>query len=230
MKETYIVHYNKELDKIKSEPREITVEEVGECPCCHYASSPRYLDGFMISSRENDIPTTVFLTLYCTRCHSIYIAKYIGYTGTSNLKLDFVFPQQTNHKEFSNNINEISPNFVAIYNQALESETNVSTQGLAGLGYRKSVEFLIKDYLITVKKQNRDTIIKLDLSNCIDKLDDDLKDIAKASAWIGNDETHYFRKNPQYDISDLKSFINCLVLDIDSKYCKWKAKQLINSK
>ena len=230
MKETYTVHYNENLDKEQSKPREITVEEVGECPCCHYASSPRYLDGFMISSKENDIPTTAFLTLYCTKCHSIYIAKYISNMGIGSLKLDFLFPQQINHKDFSDNIVELSPNFVSIYNQALESESNISTQGLAGLGYRKSLEFLIKDYLITVKKQSEDAIKELDLAKCIDKLDDDLKEIAKASAWIGNDETHYFRKNPQYDISDLKSFINCLVLDIDSKYCKWKAKQLVKAK
>ena len=230
MKETYTVHYNRNLDKEYSKDLDVTVEEVGECPCCHFASSPRYLDGFLIASQENDIQPTAYLTLYCTRCHSIYIAKYIGDIGITNLKLDFVFPQQVNYKKFSDNINELSQNFVSIYNQALESESNVSTQGLAGLGYRKSLEFLIKDYLITVKKQSEDAIKELDLAKCIDKLDDDLKEIAKASAWIGNDETHYFRKNPQYDISDLKSFIDCLVLDIDSKYCKWKAKQLVKSK
>lgn len=230
MKQTYKVHYNENLDKEQSKPREITVEEVGECPCCHFACSPRYLDGFLIASKENKIPITAFLTLYCSRCHSMYIAKYISNRGLESLQLDFVFPQQINYKEFSPNITELSPDFVAIYNQALESEASISTQGLSGIGYRKSLEFLIKDYLIVVKKQNKDNINDLDLAKCIDKLDDDLKEIAKASAWIGNDETHYFRKNPQYDISDLKSFINCLVLDIDSKYCKWKAKQLVKSK
>lgn len=127
MKETYIVHYNEDLDRKKSEPKDITIEEVGECPCCHCATSPRYLDGFMISSKENNIPITAFLTLYCPKCHSIYIAKYIGTTGIGSLKLDFVFPQQVNHKEFSANIVELSPNFVSIYNQALESEASVAT-------------------------------------------------------------------------------------------------------
>ena len=126
--------------------------------------------------------------------------------------------------------NKLSPEFVSIYNQSIEAESNSITQGLAGLGFRKSLEFLIKDYLIKYKHQNKNTIINLDLGKCVDKLDDDLKDIAKASVWIGNDEIHYFRKNPEYDTETLKAFINCLVLEIDMEYSKKKAKELIHKK
>lgn len=231
MKQVYSVHYNQNLDREQSKELEIQVEEVGECPCCHFATSPTYIDGFIIGSKEDEIPITAFLVLYCTKCKNIYIAKYISNSGISNLRLDFVFPKKSNLKMFSEGINELSPEFVSIYNQSLESESNVNTQGLAGLGYRKALEFLIKDYLVKLQHQDRDTIIKLELNDCINKIkDDDLKSLAKASSWIGNDETHYFRKNPEYDAEDLKLFIECLLHDIDREYTIQKAKKLIQSK
>lgn len=231
MKQKYTIHYNQNLNKEQSKPYEIQVEEVGECPCCHFATSPTYLDGFMIASKDNEIPVSVFLVLYCPRCKNIYIAKYISkFGGVSNLELNFTFPQHSNLKVFSDGINEVSLEFVSIYNQALEAESNINTKGLAGLGYRKALEFLIKDYLIKLKHQDRNTIINLDLSKCIDKLNSDLKDIAKASVWIGNDETHYFRKNPDYDIYDLKLFIDCIVAEIDNEYAKVKARKMLHSK
>ena len=89
---------------------------------------------------------------------------------------------------FSDNINELSPTFVSLYNQASVAETNIQIYGLAGIGYRKSLEYLIKDYLIKIKHQDKDTIIKMDLGNCVNKLEGQIKTIAKASIWIGNDE------------------------------------------
>lgn len=232
MIKTYNVIYNPQLDRSFTKENTIDVEEVGECPCCHIATSPTYINGFMISSKENQIPVTAFLVLCCPRCNSIYIAKYTGKLGLgkADLHLEFVFPQQSNLKVFSDEIITLSPEFVSIYNQALEAESNITTQGLAGLGYRKALEFLIKDYLIKFKHQNKDTIIKLELNKCVDKLDAELKDIATASTWIGNDETHYFRKNKEYDTQALKTFINCLVTEIEHKYAKEKAKAFVHNK
>lgn len=64
---------------------------------------------------------------------------------------------------------------------------------------------------------------------CVSKLSDDLQEIARASVGPGNDETHYFRKNPDYDVNDLKDFINCLVAYIEREYVRTKAKQLAKS-
>ena len=230
MKTTYNVHYNKNLNKEQSKPQDIYVEEVGECPFCHYATSPTYIDGFLCGSKENNIPLISYIVLYCPHCKNIYIAKYSSNVGLTGLKLDFVFPMQTQLKVFPEGINELSPDFVAIYNQSLEAESKISTQGLAGLGYRKSLEFLVKDYLIKMKHQDKNTIINLELYQCINKLNQNLKDIARASAWIGNDETHYFRRNSEYDTNDLKQFIDCLVTEINNEYTKIKARKLLNKK
>lgn len=227
---TYSVHYNPNLDFEKDVQKQIDVEEVGECPLCHTATSPTFINGYLIGSKENQIPLTAFVILYCPKCKQLYTAKYHFINGLDVSVLVDIYPQHLSYIEFSDNITELSPEFVNIYTQSIEAEHNTSTKGLAGLGYRKSLEFLIKDYLIKLKHKDKDTIIKLELGQCISQLDEDLQDIAKASTWLGNDEVHYFRKNPDYDINDLKDFISCLVADIEREYVRIKAKKLTHSK
>ena len=234
MKKTYQLHYNKNLNFEKDELKNVTVEEVGVCPCCNIATSPTFINGYLIASKENYIQPTAFVILYCPNCSHLYIAKYyipigIGYEDAGAYPSE-VYPHSVKLPTFSENINRLSPMFVETYKQACYAEVNENTSGLAGLGYRKSIEFLIKDFLINLKHQDKDTIIQLELSKCVDKLEKDLQDIAKASVWLGNDETHYFKKNTDYSIQDLKMFIECLVIEIEREYVKIKAKQLVKHK
>lgn len=222
MRQTYEVIYNPNLNLEESEMIKIAVEEVGECPLCHVATSPTFINGYLIGSKDNSIPLTAFIILYCPRCKNLYIAKYIFINGLTDL-----YPYYFIRKEFSDNIKNLSPEFVNIYSQSLEAESNNATKGLAGLGYRKSLEFLVKDYLIKLKHQDKNTIINMKLNDCIKKLDSDLQDIAKASVWIGNDEVHYFRKNEDYNIQDMKEFVDYLLFEIERYYVRIKAKNLV---
>lgn len=231
MKKNYKVHYNGVLNQNHSSDLiNIEVEEVGKCPCCGIATSPTFLKGFVIS--HPDLPHTIYAytALYCTSCHTIYTARYISNRSISNFILESTFPKVAKNISFSDNINQLSPTFVSLYNQASVAETNTEINGLAGIGYRKSLEYLIKDYLIKLKHKDKDSIIKMDLGNCVNKLDSNLINIAKASIWIGNDETHYFRKNPEYDIEDLKLFINTLVHFIEIDFAMQNANSLIQNK
>lgn len=234
MKKTYKLHYNKNLNFEKDELKDVTVEEVGVCPCCHIATSPTFINGYLISSRENNITTTAFVILYCTNCKQLYIAKYYFQSSFGDKDISVypavVYPQSVNIKPFSDNIISLSPMFVETYKQACHAETNENTSGLAGLGYRKSLEFLIKDYLINLKHQDKNTIIQLELGKCIEKLEKDIQYIAQASVWLGNDEAHYFKKNVDYSIQDLKNFIDCLIVEIEREYVKIKAKRLTKDK
>lgn len=230
MKKTYEIYYNESLDSEDESLRKITVEEVGECPACHRATSPTFINGHLIGSKENNIYLRAYIILYCPVCGEIYIATYVLDRMASELILSDVYPKTSGDKTFGENIINLSPEFVNIYLQSLEAESNNNTKGLAGLGYRKSIEFLIKDYLIKLKHQNRDTIIEMELGKCVSQLDPDLQEIARASTWIGNDETHYFRKNEGYGIEDLKDFIDCLVTDIEREYIRKKAQKLVKPK
>ena len=104
---------------------------------------------------------------------------------------------------------------------------------ICGMGYRKALEFLIKDYAIFKNPlpQFRDEIIRLPLMQCINKYieDERLTSLAKASAWIGNDETHYTKQHPAYTLANLKVFINAFVTFIDADLAYEDAQNLLNS-
>lgn len=234
MRQLYKLHYNKNLNLEKDTIVEVMLEEVGECPNCHIATSPTFINGYLISSAQNNIQTTAYVIFYCPRCQHLYIAEYYipsgGLDADINIYPYAIYPNSPKEIEFSDNINNLSSMFVSTYKQALYAESDKNTIGLSGLGYRKALEFLIKDYLIKLKHKDKDKTIALELGQCVSQLDSDLQDIARASVWLGNDETHYFRKNPEYDLEDLKTFINCLVADIEREYVRIKAKQLTNCK
>jgi hypothetical protein len=119
-----------------------------------------------------------------------------------------LFAKQT----FDENIVAMSPQFDKIYNQALAAETS-NLDEIAGLGYRKAIEFLIKDFAIHENPKEEANIKKMLLSPCIKKYIDDerIRTLAERSVWIGNDEAHYIRKQENRDIRDMKAFIKATV-------------------
>jgi archaellum biogenesis ATPase FlaH len=99
--------------------------------------------------------------------------------------------------------------FLKIYTQSSSAEASGLDQ-IAGMGYRKAFEFLIKDYAQYLKQDQSDRITKMPLIQVIKEfLADDkrLVDIASRAAWLGNDESHYLKKWIDKDISDLKKVI-----------------------
>lgn len=81
------------------------------------------------------------------------------------------------------------------------------------MGYRKSLEFLIKDYCSYKFPSDIAKIQSMLLGQCINEYidDDQIKKLSKVSVWIGNDETHYIRKFEDKDINNLKRFIDTTV-------------------
>ena len=95
-----------------------------------------------------------------------------------------------------------------IFNQASAAE-ELGLKEIGGMGYRKALEFLIKDFLIAEKPGSRDDIERSLLGTCIGRHveDERLKLCASRAVWLGNDETHYCRKWEDKDIGDLKTLI-----------------------
>lgn len=65
----------------------------------------------------------------------------------NTLCIDLSNPVLSSVHLFDKKIDEISPKFNEIYKQALAAEVS-NLNEIAGLGYRKSLEFLIKDIAI----------------------------------------------------------------------------------
>lgn len=127
--------------------------------------------------------------------------------------------QQLGTESFSDIINEISPSFVIIYNEAYSAE-QMLLSNICGAGYRKALEFLVKDYLSKDKsEEERGAIQKKPLAKCIedDVADQRIKSVAKRAVWIGNDETHYIKKWEQKDVNDLKGVIHLTIRWIEQE-------------
>jgi hypothetical protein len=80
---------------------------------------------------------------------------------------------------------------------------------ICGVGYRKALEFLVKDYLIKQRPTDQAAIESGALGQCINTYvtDPNIKQVAERAAWLGNDETHYKRLWIDKDVTDLKRLI-----------------------
>lgn len=135
--------------------------------------------------------------------------------------LDYCGPELYSAQQFEANIEGLSPQFVKIYNQALEAESRQLDE-IAGIGYRKALEFLVKDYCKHAHPDESDEIERTWLKTCIVKFipQQSIQTLASRAAWIGNDEAHYTRKHEDRDIADMKSFIQAMVHYIWIRYAK----------
>lgn len=190
---------------------ELEIDMIRECPICHLKISPNLV---------GDARGRYYYSLLeCPHCGELFIIKYEwsysrSFTG-SEYTLKSIFPKKAKDISIQEGIKVISPMFVKIYNQALEAEVNNLDQ-ISGIGYRKALEFLIKDYLIHKNKDKEEEIKSKFLGKCIDMIDNEnIKRMAKAATWIGNDETHYIRIWMDKDINDLKRLINLTIAWID---------------
>lgn len=184
------------------------------CPVCKANISP-----FPLYAFAYDVGYCVqhaCVLNYCTGCHAPFISTYeVSADGSGNsCEINYIGsePNRFVKQDFDNKISELSPQFDKIYNQALAAESS-GLDEIAGLGYRKALEFLIKDYAIHEYQDEAESIKSKPLVQCIKNYisADNIKTLAERSAWIGNDEAHYIRKQEDRDVSDMKSFIQAIV-------------------
>lgn len=127
-------------------------------------------------------------------------------------------PSTFKSPEFPEEIKQLSPNFIEIYGQAAAAEQDQLNQ-IVGVGYRKALEFLIKDYCISRQPDKVEEIKRIPLAACIKTYVDDANTrlCAERAIWLGNDETHYVRIWEDKDIKDLKTLIRLTVAWIENR-------------
>lgn len=201
----------------------ILAEIPDKCPVCNNGINPIFRYGSY--DNINGIVETVW-QCPLQKCQRLFIGNYHKiYSGSNNFYIKYFVPKTIVTRDFENEILEISPNFVNIYKQA-EIAENRNLNEICGPGYRKALEFLIKDYLVSIKPDEQDEIEKSLLMSCINNYVDNtnIKECAKRAVWLGNDETHYKRKWEEKDINDLKSIIDLTLFWIVSEI---KTKKLL---
>ncbi|WP_017549370.1 DUF4145 domain-containing protein [Salinicoccus carnicancri] len=191
-----------------------------KCPLCKNLIIPKYI---LIHEKQYR-----FHELLCKcpngECESLFFAVYTMSTirqpgDTNKFKLSYLYPQSKSYEEFPKEINELSPEFIKIYNQAFNAE-QAELNLICGGAYRKSLEFLLKDYIISEHPEDAETVKAIhSIQKCINDYisDSDIQQMAERATWLGNDETHYTRKWEGTDINDLKNLIDLTVYFIAMK-------------
>jgi hypothetical protein len=194
-----------------------------KCPHCHQGIEPKEIYTCSYSMRS--------LCIYqCTYrgCFKHFVAVYTGneFSGFLDGTPDPPY--------WPNIILKMESKFIPTYLQALEAE-NRGLDEISGMGYRKAIEYLVKDYLIGRNAELKGVIEDQLLSKVISEnfnhtQESDLKDLLKRAAWLGNDMTHYLKYHDNFDIKDLKELIKLVMDEIHSIEQKRHYIQNIQSK
>lgn len=200
------------INNLNSDTIHLTYDTVEQCPICKAKIRPVYLAASL------NTPNTASVFDYCQNCNETFITQYkvqrkdprSSYYNVTEVV--YSEPNRFSKHIFDERIINLSPQFDKIYNQALAAESSMLDE-IAGLGYRKALEFLIKDFAIHEHPDEEESIKAKPLAKCIKSYitNENITTLAERSAWIGNDEAHYIRKQEDRDVSDMKAFIQAIV-------------------
>ncbi|MGX7105607.1 DUF4145 domain-containing protein [Globicatella sanguinis] len=219
------------LERPRTTSSDVFIEEPKICGHCKNTGHQEAVDLVLVTKNNIYDAVGVFACLSCKES-TIQFFKYEKFqfnndeTGEIHFPYVLVAVNQIPKIIYDNSIPEIIqnkyPSFFEIYKQSAEAEKNQLTH-LAGMGYRKSIEFLVTDFL---KDYSIDDSVtkewlenpKTRLSEKINKLPSErLKKVAQAISYLGNDETHYTPIHQNYGIQDMKKFIALLINEIEKE-------------
>lgn len=175
------------------------------------------------------------LLLSCPVCKNFFLQPYNYIIGDEIIYGEkFVYDFLPNIKvDIPEKIKIISPEFLDIYIQTLKADY-YKLNKITSIGLHKSIEFLVKDYLINYKKEDQEKIKNIFLGKAIEKIDNlKIQTLAKATTWLGNDEAHYecycIDEGEDIDtaIDDMKIFIEALLYFISLELVAVKTSDLI---
>lgn len=177
------------------------------CPLCGTTIDAQFISDRFTSGIHAGIPlyTSTFLCPACDRFFHIDENQHGEY---------FVYPNKPD-LDLDKNVIFSYPQFAEIYQQSLQAQADGLDQ-ICGMGFRKAVERLVKDYLIRKNPNNQNDILAEALGKSISRIDNPrIQALAKASTWLGNDQVHLLKKHPDYDVESMKMFIKALVAHIE---------------
>lgn len=185
------------------------------CPQCHTAVNPKLLSQHFSATKSE-----TYLTFLCTsnRCLRPFIATYKQlHPGRNEYHLSSTAPRVAARSSFPDTVKGLSPTFCEICAQVETAKADNLDQ-LVGIGLRKGIEFLVKDFAKSEHPDSTKAIESMALGGCIDTYisDQNILQCAKRAAWLGNDETHYIRKWSDKDLSDLQLLVRLTVNWVDN--------------
>lgn len=200
------------------------------CPNCKRPTNPDLVGSSYHKLDNTDVSLSA--TFRCLGCRHFWVEEFLLRRDLTNEEIIshvIVKPNLPSDIPISDDVETVSPIGKQIYVQALKAE-HEQLDHIAGIGYRKALEFFVKDFSIVTNPDDEDKIIKMSLKQVIEKYikDEDLKTFALASAYIGNDEGHYYRNNPDKDFTDLKNYLHGVIHYMEMKLNFLDAQELVN--
>lgn len=159
--------------------RPVTVEDI--CPICKKPTNPDLVNSSYFPLTEDE--THLVLTFRCLGCKHFWTEEFIAtrhlinsYTERYEIEHIKVIPNLPSDIPISDDVEMVSPIGKQIYVQALKAE-HEQLDHIAGIGYRKALEFFVKDFSIVTNPDDEGKIIKMSLKQVIEKYikDEDLK-------------------------------------------------------
>ncbi len=177
-----------------------------KCPMCHHHSEIKQLQSVRAANG-----TEVQVVFQCAfeGCKSFFIGYY---PPNREPQLKSLRPTKPMLSQFPECVSRLSPQFIAIFQEA-EEAAHLGLSQIAGPGYRKAYEFLIKDYATSLSPEKSDQIKYAFSGSVVNDFisDSRIQSVAKRALWLGNDETHYLRKWEAHYIGDLVTLIKLTV-------------------
>jgi hypothetical protein len=204
-----------------------SAEDPNLCPHCHVANEPSILYKYFDNKVDKLISTWKCNYRGCNKIFVISHKKgnsgYVIERNLNGLPKGPIWPEPIlNLKEGQTvGTENVKPSkFIKTYLQSLEAEHNGHDE-IAGMGYRKAIEYLVKDWAIQSKSDEKDKILGKWLSSVIsDYFNGDLKEILERATWLGNDQAHYNKLFEEYDINHLKELIGLIMVELDRDFKK----------
>lgn len=199
--------------------RSFITEIPDTCPHCG-----KHMEAQQMSDIYDSISSTAALIFRCSidDCHKFFILEYKVLKSAAGIlsqvseliNYDYNGFQEPN---ISKNIRTLSPIFADTFSEASIAESK-RLANITGLAFRKSFEFLVKDFAAYQNPEKIEKIRKNSLNNVIDMFYKDMpkiQELLHITRRIGNDETHYYREFTEVDVKDLKKLIYNFSLYID---------------
>lgn len=227
----HLYYYDPDDDTVSMEEEFVDTPNI--CMHCQNTGIQRETCGIKLFG-ENDVADVIVFTtcIFCNCVTEHYFQSIENDSPFGELKNIKSIPGNVVElKLLSKNISSKFQRFTYIYNQAIKAE-NMDLDELAGMGYRKALEILVTDFLIQYPIEGVEkewlTAASTNLSNKISKISNPrLQKVAKAITWLGNDETHYSRLHPEYDIDSMKMFIQLLLSEVENEMIFQEAEKLL---
>lgn len=222
------------MPNIDYKTRRFYAIEPDECPFCHSKCVVEFEYGYF---SENENFEECFYGVYkcpAYQCGRKFVTEYIIHfhqselynnrflSGTPNipkwppviLELFSGFLEDSKEPELSK--------FISTYMQSIMAE-NHGLNEIAGMGYRKAIEYLVKDVAARDFPEKKEEIKKFFLKDVINNFyTGEIKELLERATWLGNDQSHYFKLFEEYDVNTIKELIELIVSELDTAYRKKK--------